>query len=132
MGTYYFQDGREEKYEEIPLPKVSEECFLINLPSEEEDFIGGNGESIWACGTTETLEAYKNMDFEGVVYVKLMNNSMYYPNLKYKTVIPVKVEKNKRPVAYLDELNYYYGESKRDELTRFLINRQMQETQETM
>lgn len=116
---YKYQNGNEVALPDITVPEELEKCFKVNLPSNGEDFENGNGEGVWACATEETFQAWDNNE-EGIHFVKILNDSMYYPNLSCDTVIPVELRKDARPVALLEELHHHYGDSKRDEVIQFL------------
>ncbi|PGK51220.1 hypothetical protein CN918_25870 [Priestia megaterium] len=118
---YTYQDGSTTEIPAIPLPKKPEECFKIVLPDTKEEELTGNGEDLWACTTEENFSAWQN-DGEGIYFVKILNNSYYYPGLKEGTVIPVQFLKLPKPVAMISELEHHYGPSRRNEVTRFLKN----------
>jgi len=120
-AIYTYKNGKTTELPEIQLPKNPEKCFLIVLPDTKEEEETGNGEDIWACTTEENFTIWQN-DGEGVFFVKVMNNSYYYPGLKEGTVIPVQFLKLPKPVAMLSELEHHYGSSRRNEVTRFLKN----------
>lgn len=117
--TYTYQNGETVTLPEIVVPEESEKCIQVNLPSTAEDFENGNGEGMFACATEETYQEWDS-NGEGIHFVKLLNDSVYYPGLSWGTIIPVELRGKDRPVALLEELQHHYGDSKRDEVIQFL------------
>ena len=122
MDTYKRKNGEILELPEIEVPKDIKLCFKISLPSSEEDFEKAEGEGIWACTTEEGMKAWDE-DLEGEYFVRLLNNSTYYPTLSLDTVIPVEFRKRLRPVAYYEDLVHQYGPCRRGEVVQFMENK---------
>ena len=119
---YTYKDGKQVPLPIIETPETHEKCFIVSLPSTPEDVQNGKGEGIWACTTEEVHQEYDNHG-TGLRFVKIVNKqSMYYPNLTFGAVIPVRLNGKDRPVALLEELQHHYGTSKKDEVVQFLEN----------
>ena len=115
---YTFADGKVVDYEEIPIFDVNTDdghLFKINLSDNNEDYLNGNGEGVWAIGNRDTMKAHKDNELGNNIYfVRILNDSVYYPGLMCDTVVPIKFRGDKRPVALMSELQYRYGAGQRE------------------
>lgn len=102
---YKTKDNKEIFYDDFELS--TDNSFKINLPLTEDDYKSGNGEGIWCCCSKEDLEKINN-NIKGVYLVKILNDSVYYPSLKYGTVVICGYNGDNRPVAIKDELDSKY------------------------
>lgn len=84
--------------------------FKANLPYDKENEINGNGEGVWVEASTKDYTVAANNN--GYLPVKILNDSVYYPSLKYGDLILIKFTNNEeqRPIAPLEELRHKYGE----------------------
>lgn len=79
-------------------------CEKVNVPASLENYNSGNGEGMWALGTQEFIDDYKN-DVSGTRHiVKLMNKSVYYPELAHGAEVVVEMRGNNRPVVVYSQL----------------------------
>lgn len=118
--TYTYQNGETATVPTIDIPETNETLFKVNIPSTKEEETNGVGEGMWACTTEESYADWEN-NKEGTFFVKLLNDSVYYPPLTYGNIIPVTFRKGKRPVAIVEELHHHYGISKKEDVIRFLV-----------
>lgn len=94
----------------VALAEFNDTYFKVNIPVDEEDFIYGLGEGIWCCSTNEGYSKWANDDSVGeIIYVKVLNDPIYYGKMQYLDIIPVETRGKNRPVALLDELIAKYG-----------------------
>jgi hypothetical protein len=117
---YTFINGHIMDVPEFATPKSMELMFKVNLPSTEADVENGNGEGVWACTDEQSRLKWESETCNEIIFVRILNDSIYYPTLKCDTIIPVRLCQDMRPVALLDELIAQNGKSKRDEVLRFM------------
>lgn len=92
--------------------RPSEEfLFKVNLPDSYDSYLDGIGEGVWAYTDKESYERIFKDEKEGIIYVKILNTSLYYDGLYYDTLIPVELRGKYRPVAIYEELVDKYGKS---------------------
>lgn len=113
--------------------KYEDDCvtFKVNLPKNKEDESTHNGEGVWArCHKEDYYMTSKRNEFWFPVMI--LNDSFYWPNLKYKNLILIKFKgfENIRPVAVFDELKQHYGEPISDEEYEELLIKVMQMNQQ--
>lgn len=111
--TYTFNDGNIVSVEDFDENKRTF-SFKVNLPSCIEDYLDGSGEGVWACIHPSISESELNNSKGAILFVKILNDSLYYNGLKYGDLIPVTPRGNNRPVALLDELIVKYGNSDKE------------------
>lgn len=112
---YVFNNGEVVLIEDFKIPS-DEYFFKVNLPSSKENYVSGNGEGVWACTDLISYKKYQEDKNEGIIYVKILNDSVYYNGLNCEDLIPVELRGEKRPVAIYEELLSKYGESNRKNL----------------
>jgi hypothetical protein len=123
VNYYEFISGLRMKVNPIDVPEESK-CFKVLLPVSEEDFNEGGGESVWACADEDAYQKYKEDAESGIYFVRILNNSLYYPDLNCDSLIPVQLRGQNKPVALLRELNKLYGTAKRDQAIQMLFDYQ--------
>ena len=97
--------------------------FKVNLPFNEDDFNSGNGEGCWACCSKEDMEKM-DKDIPCYFTAKILNDSLYYPNIKYGMEISCMFMGNrKRPVADIAMLQLMYGKPISEEEKRELLEK---------
>lgn len=84
--------------------------FKVNLPLTNEDFYRGVGEGVWACASIDDYEKMNN-NVAGDYTVAVLNDSCYYPTLKYGDLVLCKFDGLNRPVAYRELLIFNFGEN---------------------
>ena len=79
------------------------EYIKVNLPKNENDYISGTGEGVFVKVKEYVKKAYDD-DEIGIYYSGILDNdSVYYPELKRGTLIPIEMRGKNRPVCY-----YYF------------------------
>lgn len=123
--TYTFANGEKVEMNDINL-EGEQFSFKVNLPSCEKDYLTGNGEGVWV---KPSLDAHEDWHKDAVskynrtiYYGKILNDSLYYPNLTYGTLIAFELRGENRPVAIYEELVYKYGESQREKAMNDYFN----------
>jgi hypothetical protein len=83
------------------------EFFKINLPSDYEGYLSGNGEGCFAKGLTEedSSKAQNNLSLKETFNVILCNDSIYLPPLKDGAIIQCETRGNERPILDIKWLN---------------------------
>ena len=67
-----------------------------------------NGEGVWALVSSDTSIELDNNENKDNDYIGiLLNDSIYYPNLKYATVIPITTNGKYRPYVKYEWLQSY-------------------------
>lgn len=118
MKKYTFKNGAEAEIKNIITPDDINEMFKVNLPSNNSSYKTGNGEGVWACATPEdTKKVFEDYSDE-VIFVKILNDSYYYPTLKCNTIIPVKLRGKYRPIGIYDELQYHYNDGDEEDIEK--------------
>ena len=112
MESYKDLQGIEYFFE-IDIENFSDsEPFKINLPETKEGFVAGKGEGVWAICDKKDYSKWTNDSSVGEkLIIKILNDSIYYENLFYGTPILVETRGDKRPLALLEELEFYYKKS---------------------
>lgn len=110
---YTFSDGYTVTVDDFDESKRTF-SFKVNLPSCAEDYLNGNGEGVWCCIHPQISEDELNNSEGTILFVKILNDSLYYDGLKYGDLIPVVPREGNRPVALLDELVAKYGKSDKE------------------
>lgn len=83
----------------------------VNLPRDEASYLDGCGEGCWAIATEEVKQLY-DQDATGSGYTVILDNdSIYYPELKSGTEIPIELRGPNRAVVPLKWLVEHYGEA---------------------
>jgi len=118
---YKFNNGKIVEVKDFDIETDMEKMFKVNLPDSLNSYVNGNGEGVWACGDKDTLNACQNDEESGIYFVKILNDSTYYPPLNCYTLIPVEMRGEKRPTAIFRELQEKYGESHREEVIERVI-----------
>lgn len=106
---YKFENGEIMNIPTIERPEDNRKLFKVNLPQTFDDYLSGNGEGMWACCSEKDQAKIDEDVAEGIIFVKLLNDSIYYPELEYGTIIPVELRGECRPVAIWDELDAKYS-----------------------
>lgn len=105
---YQFSNGVCAEVQDFP--KVdSSYYFKVNLPNSQDSYESGNGEGVWAYTDAESYEKWKNDEQDAIIYVKILNDSVYYNGLEYGDLVPVELRGEYRPVAIYEELISKYG-----------------------
>ena len=103
-----YKDLEKNDIELSKLEPSYSKMFRVNLPSTEKSYRNGNGEGVWCYGNEETYNALvENNVSEGIYYVKIQNDSVYFPELVCDTCIPVEARGEKRPVCPFDFIKDY-------------------------
>lgn len=77
----------------------------VNLPSTIQTFQQGNGEGIWAVPyDDEAAHLYDEGAPEGQARFVACNNSIYYPEITFGSVVLCNFRGDKRPIAVWDDL----------------------------
>lgn len=78
----------------------------INLPYSRETYKTANGEGVWCyIISPEDMETYLDDTKAGrLINGVLLNDSLYFPELKHKSLVPVELRGAKRPVVPLEFL----------------------------
>lgn len=92
------------------------EHIRVNLPLTEQEYLAGNGESVWVLVDPQTKKAH-DTDAIGKGYVGILDNdSFYYPGLNHGELLPFELRGDCRPVAdfhsFLSELTKLTPEDK--------------------
>jgi hypothetical protein len=91
----------------------------VNLPSDKEHFISGNGEGVFVR-VEEDVERLYNEDYDGGFFKgTLGNDSCYYPALKNGDTIIFTMRGDKRSVCLYDGFLEHFdfiGEEAKNEL----------------
>lgn len=77
----------------------------MNLPWDYDGYVSGNGEGVWveAISNPREYARYENRSRRGHMLVRLMNDSVYYPQLRAGSVVRVGLRGRHRPVlSYRD------------------------------
>lgn len=85
------------------------QAFKVNLPLTDEDYFFGNGEGVWGC-TSQYYLAKLDKNEKCILPVMVLNDSYYYPNLKYGMIVLCMYDGKNRPVAVKSELDYQFGQ----------------------
>jgi len=105
---YEFENGNKVAVKDFTKP--NSECFFkVNLPNTVANYEAGSGEGVWAYTDEESYKKWLKDEKDSIVYVKILNNSMYYKGLEYGDLIPVELRGEYRPVAIYDELIAKYS-----------------------
>ena len=107
---YQFANGDCVKVQDFPRVD-SDYYFKVNLPANQDNYESGNGEGVWAYTDAESYEKWKNDEQDAIIYVKILNDSIYYNGLRYGDLVPVELRGEYRPVAIYEELVNKYGPS---------------------
>ena len=83
----------------------------VNLPSNQESYISGNGEGVWVKVDEQTCRDYDNDGRGRFYHGELANDSIYYPGLMCGMTIPFEMRGKNRPVVKHSWLVENYGES---------------------
>lgn len=101
----------------IKQPYVKDELFKINLPFTETEYESGNGEGVWAITDNASLEIINDIkSINDFVLVRILNDSIYYNDLKFGDYIIVETRGEKRPVANYEILNSNYNKESEEEV----------------
>ena len=87
------------------------EHIKVNLPSNEKNYLSGNGEGCWVLVNEDAFKAYENDENDTTYNGILDNDSIYYPGLLAGTEIPIETRGKCRPVVPYSWLLENYGES---------------------
>lgn len=120
MMKYNFENGCAMlvKDNEIVVPQDIDKMFKVNLPATKDEYETGNGEGVWACATaSDTEKVFSDCEYE-IIFVKILNDSLYYPGLKCYDIIPVELRGECRPVAMFNELQYHYNKDGDENTTK--------------
>lgn len=105
---YEFANGNKVTIRDFAKP-ISE-CFLmINLPNTLANYEAGRGESIWAYTDEESYKKWLKGEKDSIIYVKVLNDSIYYKELQYEDLMPVELRGASKPVAIYEELIAKYS-----------------------
>ncbi len=79
--------------------------FKINLPNIKRSYLSGNGEGCFCIPLT--IEDKRKMKDDNSICEKfkfiLMNDSMYYPELKHLDILEGKTQGKYRPILFIPE-----------------------------
>jgi hypothetical protein len=79
--------------------------FKAMLPISKRQFNEGKGEAVWVTASIKTIECLSELPVGCVFFVKVLEDSCYYPSITYGTIIPVQlVTESKIPTGILNEL----------------------------
>lgn len=104
---YTFVNGKT-----VVVPKMIEDAkisrkhmFKVMLPITKRQYLEGKGESVWATASEKTIESLSELPSRAVFFVKVLQDSCYYPNIVYGSILPVQlVTTSKIPTGILEEL----------------------------
>lgn len=81
------------------MEKDQDKYFKVNLPSDKTSFKSGNGEGVWAHALNMVdYQKYKDNKSNEIIKVRILNNSFYYPDLTYGSIINVELRGDSRPI----------------------------------
>lgn len=124
--NYKFKNGMIAEFDDIEETNSEHKMFKVNLPETQENYISGNGEGVWACGNSKTLNAWRKNKNKGIYFAMVLNDSVYYPKLKCGMIIPIEMRGDKRPVALYEELlNNYEIDFENIEMTKKMLMMKM-------
>ena len=106
--VYEFLNGEKVEVKDFSKP-ASDYYFKVNLPDTLDSYKSGNGEGVWAYTDFESYEKWKNDEKDSIIYVRILNDSIYYNGLEYGDLVPVELRGEYRPVAMYEELIGKYG-----------------------
>ena len=81
------------------------EFFRVNLPDSEESYEYGSGEGVWAVSNSKGFRiAQDDNSYKELFLVRILNDSIYFKDLKMGDYVLVESRRDNRPVAIYKEL----------------------------
>lgn len=100
-----------EYYEGTEIPG-EERVIGVNLPNSQKFYENGNGEGMYAyIISDDDFNNFLDNSKKGMLIKGfLLNNSLYYPGLKWGLIVPIELRGSKKPVVPLEFLQQAFKE----------------------
>lgn len=79
--------------------EIGMNVIKVNLPRTEKDYINGNGEGVFCYVSDSVLKAYSKDEYGLICTGHLLNDSIYYPDLKIGDMVTFELRGKNRPVV---------------------------------